>query len=335
MRLEKIEEILKNEKPYRLKQVEKALYTDLVQDWEEVTVLPTYLRRRLKVEVPLDLDLEAVSSSGSNSFKAVITLEDGLKVETVLLRHRENRNTVCVSSQVGCPMGCAFCRTASLEFKRNLSSYEIIEQVLFFMHYLKPLGQKVTNVVFMGMGEPFLNYENVSRAIIMLNYKDRFNIGARKISVSTCGILDKIERFSMEHQQVNLAISLNAPDDELRAILMPVARNYPLKELMSSVKKYISTTNRRVMFEYVLIRDLNDSSLHAVRVSDLVRGLLCFVNLIPFNGNKGFTAPSGGKIKEFKRILEENGVAVTQRQRFGSDISAACGQLVYTEEQDS
>jgi 23S rRNA (adenine2503-C2)-methyltransferase len=192
------------------------------------------------------------------------------------------------------------------------------------------VAARITNVVFMGMGEPFLNYENVIKATRLLNDKNKFNIGARKISISTCGIPDKILRFTEENLQVNLAISLNAPNDEIRSKIMPVNNKYPVKIVLEAVKKYIAKTNRRVMFEYVIIGDLNDSPVLAVELSKSLKDILCFVNLIPYNGRGIFYPSSAAKIKDFKRILEESGVSVTERYRFGRDISAACGQLIYS-----
>jgi len=367
MDLEKIYNILKNEEPFRLKQAQKAIFIDNVDSWLNVTTLPFSLRELLNKQAPIVFNVvELKKSAVSDSIKAILKLSDDLSIETVLLKHRlkqseklneatttqdqdkqnkniifnkQYRNTVCVSSQAGCALNCLFCRTAKAGFKRNLSFYEIIQQVLFFQYYLKKDNARVTNIVFMGMGEPMLNYENVLEAIKILNSKDTFNIGSRKISISTCGIPSKIEKLANENIQVNLAVSLNAPDNNLRSKLMPINKKYPIESLLYSVANYIKKTNRRVMFEYVLIKDINDSAQHAQNLSNLLKGKplngkLCFVNLIPYNGsftygNLRLESPDTQTIKKFKAILEKQGLTATQRFRYGQDISGACGQLVY------
>ena len=329
MNIIRLFKILEKEGSLRQKQAEKALFKDNAGSWQEVTVLPLALRNELGKAAPIEFDFDIIKSIKGSNFKAAVKLEDGLSVETVLLRHSDGRNSVCVSSQAGCPMGCAFCRTAGAGFARNLGVHEIVLQVLFFSYFLKGFGAKVTNVIFMGMGEPFLNYDNVMGAIRVLNERQCFDIGARKISISTCGITSGIKRLAEEKLQLNLAISLNAPDDGLRSKLMPVNDKYPISEIIRAVKDYIHKTNRRVMFEYVLLDSVNDSREQAARLAGLLGGLLCFVNLIPYNGSGGFSAPSGAKISQFKKILEKNGISVTRRYEFGRDIRAACGQLVY------
>jgi 23S rRNA (adenine2503-C2)-methyltransferase len=342
MDLGKLKEILKNEKPYRLKQAEKAVYRDLVDDWGTVSSLPALLRDRLTESCPISIDYKSIVSQSKDTLKALIKLNDGLAVETVLLQHAQGRNTVCVSSQVGCPLNCLFCKTGKIGYKRNLTAHEIAEQVLFFSYYLKKKNahksahknanksSHVTNVVFMGMGEPFLNYGNVMDAVRICNDKDKFNIGARKISISTCGIPQKIEKLSKENLQVNLAISLSAPNNELRSKLMPVNEKYPVEAVIDAAKKYIDCTNRRVMFEYVLIDKFNESPEAARELAEILKGLLCFVNLIPFNGEGALNAPSKEKIGLFKSILKKSGISVTERYKFGQDINAACGQLLYS-----
>ncbi|MBE3089800.1 MAG: 23S rRNA (adenine(2503)-C(2))-methyltransferase RlmN [Actinobacteria bacterium] len=338
MDLGKLKEILKNDKPYRLKQAEKAVYKDLVDDWSTVSSLPALLRDKLTQSCPISIDYKSNVSQSKDTLKALIKLNDGLAVETVLLQHAQGRNTVCVSSQVGCPLSCLFCKTGKIGYKRNLTAYEIAEQVLFFSYYLKKKnahknahkGTRVTNVVFMGMGEPFLNYGNVMDAIRICNDKDKFNIGARKISISTCGIPQNIEKLSKENLQVNLAISLSAPNNEIRSKLMPINEKYPVETVIDAAKKYIARTNRRVMFEYVLIDKFNESPEAARELAEILKGLLCFVNLIPFNGEGALNAPSKEKIGLFKSILKKSGISVTERYKFGQDINAACGQLLYS-----
>src|SRR4030042_4459060 len=337
MDLEKLKEILKNEKPYRLKQAEKAVYRDHVGDWSTVSSLPALLRDKLTQSCLISFDYKSIASQSKGTLKSLIKLNDGLAVETVLLQHAQGRNTVCVSSQVGCPLNCLFCKTGKIGYKRNLTAYEIAEQVLFFSYYLKKKNahnnarksSHITNVVFMGMGEPFLNYDNVMGVVRILNDKDKFNIGARKISISTCGIPQNIEKLSKENLQVNLAISLSAPNNELRSKLMPINEKYPIEAVIDAAKKYITRTNRRVMFEYVLIDKFNESGEAARELTVILKGLLCFVNLIPFNGKGALKAPSKEKIGLFKSILKKSGISVTERYKFGQDINAACGQLLY------
>ena len=259
--------------------------------------------------------------------KAGILLADGLAIETVLMKHTDKRNTICVSSQVGCPLGCEFCETGKMGLKRNLTASEIVEQVLFFARYLKNKNEKVTNIVFMGMGEPFLNWENVKKAIEILNDDNCLGIGARKISISTAGIIEGIEELAEEFPQINLAISLHAPDDELRGKLMPVNKKYPLAKILQAVDEYIKKTNRKVMFEYVMIDGVNDSEEQAKNLSKLLKRPLYMVNLIAYNPTGKFQPSLPGKIKKFKAILEKAGIFTTQRYRFGTDIEAACGQL--------
>src|SRR3989304_2918428 len=344
MNLERIEYLLADEPHYRLKQIEKALYKDLIDSWNDVTVLPTGLREKLEKEIPITFDFDTAASLNGNSIKVIMKLPDGLNVESVLMKHKGGRNTVCVSSQIGCPLNCIFCRTGKIGYIRNLNHYEIIEQVLFFSYYLKKASssvkkekslvahETVKNIVFMGMGEPFLNYDNVIRAIRFLNDKDKFNIGARHISVSTAGIPEKIKKFSNENLQVNLAVSLNSPDDKIRRKIMPIAQKYPVKEIIDAVKFYIEKTHRRVMFEYIMIKDLNDSDALAGQLIKLLGGLLCFVNLIPYNGEDCDLKPTPRKrINSLRNRVVDSDIGVTKEIRFGEDINAACGQLIYKE----
>ena len=327
MNLEKLEQILKTESAFRLKQARKAVFFDLAEDWSEVTTLPKNIREILQKEVPLEIQGELFSSKDGRTVKARLVLDDGLAIETVLMKHTDKRNTICVSSQVGCPLGCLFCVTGKMGFKRNLNASEIVEQVLFFARYLKKNDEKITNVVFMGIGEPFLNWENVSQAIQVINDDNCFGIGARKISVSTAGITEGIEKLAEEFPQINLAISLHAPDDKLRGELMPINKKYSIQKVLQSVDNYIEKTNRKVMFEYVMLKDVNDSAKQAKELAKLLKKPLYMVNLITYNPNGHFESSSPEKIKKFKAILEKAGIFATQRYRFGTDIKAACGQL--------
>jgi 23S rRNA (adenine2503-C2)-methyltransferase len=347
MNLNKLEKILEKEPVFRLKQIKKAVFRDLIESWSEISTLPKNLREQLAKECPINelKEEKTLTSKDNQTIKMLFKLVDGCKVESVLMRHIGERITVCVSSQVGCSIGCEFCATGQQGFKRNLSSGEIIDQVLFFARSLKKTKGKVgdevatssspfavarvTNVVFMGMGEPFLNYDNVLEAIKILNDKDGFNLGARHISISTAGIIEGIKKFSDEKIQVNLAISLHAPNNKLRTELMPINKAYPIEKVLAAVDEYIKKTNRKVMFEYLMIDKVNDSEKEAKELVKIMKKPLYFLNLISFNpvSHSTFKPSSGSKIKEFREILEEGGVSVTQRHRFGREIEAACGQL--------
>ncbi len=323
-------ELFNKEPRYRLGQAKKALFQDLIQNWQEATALPLKLREELNKKYPIEISAEIFVSKDGDTVKALFILKDNLKIEAVLMRHKDKRNTVCVSSQVGCPLDCVFCATGKLGFKRNLDAGEIVGQVLFFARYLKEFKEKITNVVFMGMGEPFLNYDNVLGAIKVLNDKEGFSLGARHFSISTAGIVEGIEKLAEEELQINLAISLHAADDKLRSKLMPINKKYPIKEVLNAVDDYIKKTRRRVMFEYIMIKDLNDSDGQAKTLANLMRKPLYFVNLISYNFTGIFKPSMSVRIKKFKEILEREGVAVTQRYRFGEDVDAACGQLTFT-----
>ncbi len=328
MNIQLLEKLLADQPSYRLTQVKKAIFGNLVSDWDQVTTLPKELREKLQVECPLTIDSNLSKSINENTVKALINLEDGLSIEAVLMKHK-NRNTVCVSSQVGCSLNCSFCATGKMGFKRNLEMSEIIEQILFFSRILKNEGQKVTNVVFMGMGEPFLNYDNVVSAIRYLNDKSTLNLGMRHFSVSTSGIPEKIKAFADENFEVNLALSLHAADDALRTKLMPVNKTYPLKNLLDALDYYQNKTNRKIMFEYIMIDKLNDNESDAKKLIQIAQNYICMVNLIPYNPSKNaiYKPSNTQRIKKFKAILEKAKVNVVQRFTFGQEIDAACGQL--------
>lgn len=350
MNLENLDKILEGEPKYRKSQINEAIFKDLIENWDNSLNLPLNLREKLKKDFPLEIHGEIKSSDEEKALKAVIALGDGEKIETVLMRHNghdgQKRNTVCVSSQVGCPLKCEFCATGEMGFKRNLTKWEIVNQVLFFARILKDQNERVSNVVFMGMGEPFLNYENVLSAIRMLNDEECLNIAARKISISTSGIIPGIENLAKENSprfageaglQVNLAVSLHAPNDSLRSKLMPINKTYPLAKVLESVQKYIEKTSRKVMFEYVLLKGINDTKECAEELAKIMGKYfmvnaiepLYFVNLISYNstGAEGFEPSPLENIKKFKSILEKAGVEVSERYRFGRNIKAACGQL--------
>jgi len=346
MDLSNLEKVLGNEPKYRLKQAREAVFKNFISDWSEATFFSKDLRDKLNKECPLKIEADLLISKKEDSVKAKITLKDGIQIETVLMRHKDGRNTVCVSCQVGCPLGCLFCATGKMGFKRNLTSEEIIEQVLFFARYLgAPMyrcigANRVTNVTYMGMGEPFLNYENVLKSIRILNgpkgHPEYFNIGARSISVSTAGIIEGIKKFSEEGLQLNLAISLHAPNDELRKELMPIDKKYPLEAVLKAVDDYIKKTKRKVMFEYVLIKGVNDSDEQAKELAKLMGNpsaslrarKLYFLNLILYNKTGNFEPSPTKRVEGFKAILSKAKINFSQRYRFGDDIQAACGQFI-------
>ena len=329
MNLENLNKVLEGQPSYRMKQVYDAVFREFVSDWNEAQSLPKDLRAVLSQECPLDIEAEIFEARDGSTVKAGLKMEDGAVIEAVLMKHKDRR-TVCVSCQVGCAMNCAFCATGKLGFKRNLSAFEMVEQVLVFERILRRggSGSGVTNVVFMGMGEPFNNYDAVMEAVRMIN--EEIGIGARSISISTCGIVAGIKRFADEGLQVKLAVSLHAPNDELRSKIMPVNDAHSVDELLDALASYIETTNKKVMIEYLLLRDVNDSDEVAKELAAVLKkklGRLFMVNLIPFNPTQGFQASSGERISRFREILEESGLNVTQRYRFGRDIKGACGQL--------
>ncbi len=328
MDLTNLGKVLETESKFRIKQAREAVYKNFISDWSEATFFSKDLRDKLNIECPLEIKADVLVSKKEDSVKARITLNDGLMIESVLMRHSDGRNTVCVSSQVGCPLGCLFCATGKMGLERSLTTEEIIEQVLFFSRYLKKENQTVTNVTFMGMGEPFLNYENVWGAVKIFNDYKYFNIGVRSISISTAGIIEGIKRLSQEELHVNLAISLHAPNDNLRKSLMPIDKKYPLGEVLKAVADYIEITKRKVMFEYVLIKDVNDSDENAKELAKIMgNNKLYFVNLILYNDTGIYKASTTERVERFREILEKLKIRYTQRYRFGDDIQAACGQF--------
>jgi 23S rRNA (adenine2503-C2)-methyltransferase len=330
MNLEKLNRLLQGEPAYRQAQVYRALFHNLIDDWDQATALPKELRASLREQCPLAIPVETHSAPDGGAMKTVVTLSDGELVETVLLRHKDGRNTLCISSQAGCALRCAFCATGSQGFRRNLSATEIVSQAVCWGRILKKVGARPTNIVFMGMGEPLLNYDGMMTAIRILNDKGAFGIGARHISVSTVGIAPGIKRLSAEKLQLNLAVSLNAPDDTLRNTIMPVNRTYPLGVLLPAIATYIEKTNRRVMIEYVMLNGVNDSPRHAEKLAALLKkelGKLFFVNLIAHNPASSYRPSSPATARSFKQTLERHRIGVTQRYRFGKDIRGGCGQL--------
>ncbi len=241
----------------------------------------------------------------------------------------EKRNTLCISTQAGCAMGCVFCATGQMGFKRHLSSGEIVAQVMYYARMLHDQGEAVTNVVVMGMGEPFHNYDNTLSAIDRLNDPDGYNFGARRFTISTVGLVPAIRRFAAEKRQVNLAISLHAAEDTLRTSMLPVNKRYPIDELLEACRDYVAITGRRITFEWALINEINDTPEQAHLLAKKLKGLLCHVNAIPLNPTQGFSgkATTRERAEKFKEILDSSGISCTIRLRRGIDIQAGCGQL--------
>ncbi len=328
MDLNKIKEVARDEPKFRLKQIYQAIFSNLIKDWDEASNLPKILKDKLKKEASLDIDASFYESKDRKTIKASVSFGDD-SVETVLMRH-SNRNTVCVSSQIGCQMGCLFCLTGEGGFVRNLSFLEIVYQVLLFNRYLKKDDKRVTNVVFMGMGEPFLNYDEVMRAARFLNDKDNFNIGARKISISTVGIVEGIKKLAREPLQVNLAISVHAPDNSLRSKIMPANKTNSLQDVLKETGDYIEKTGRKVMIEYLMLKGVNDREEQARKLAKTLKdnlGSLFTVNLISYNDTKKYESSTPATIAKFKNILLRESIEVVQRYKFGRDIKGACGQL--------
>ncbi len=326
--LEELETELINlgEKKYRAKQIFAWLYKSL-RSFDEMTDLPKELIEKLKNNFILDcIEIETFQKSKDGTIKYLLKLSDGNKIESVLMQYKYGY-TVCVSNQVGCKMGCNFCASAKIGYIRDLTPAEIIGQIL---EIEKKENVKVSNIVFMGIGEPFDNYDNVLKAIRIINDPKGLNIGARHISISTCGLVDKILRFSEENIQCNLCISLHSSRDDVRSGMMPVNKKYNILEIMNACKKYIEKTNRRITFEYALVDGVNDSKEDAIHLAKLLRGMLCHVNLIPINKIKDgkYEKSTAERIMAFRDTLNEKGIVATIRRELGSDISAACGQLV-------
>jgi 23S rRNA (adenine2503-C2)-methyltransferase len=319
-------------KGYRIEQLYRAATKELAENLDAITTLPKELRAALAAEgFALD-SVEPVvvqRSSDKQTTKGLFRLHDGSEVEAVLMEHHGGRNTVCISSQAGCAYACTFCSTGQAGFTRNLTATEIFDQARYFAKQLARDGRKITNVVAMGMGEPFANYENVMGAVALLNDPNGFGLGHRHITISTVGLVDKIDRFADEQTQVNLAISLHAPTDATRSTIMPVNRKFSTEALMAAVARYIAKTNRKVFFEYVMLAGVNDSDEHARDLARLMKSSLYHVNLIPYNSTPDalLRGSDEQRIWAFAKILEQQRVAVTVRTPMGRDIAAACGQL--------
>ena len=320
----------KGEKPYRAKQIIDWLYHKPVESFEAISNIPPKLRQELADEFAfrsLEPVTEKTSKDGETT-KTLFRLADGHTIESVLMRYHK-RHTVCVSSQVGCAFGCPLCVTGVSGFERNLTPAEIIDQVLYFSRKLKAADKAVTNVVFMGMGEPMTNFEAVWKAIECFTADNLLNIGARHITISTAGIPPGIRKLAKKNLQIGLAISLHAPDNALRDQLVPPNKMYPLEVLIPACREYIEATNRRITFEYALISRVNDTIPQAIALANLLRGINCYVNLIPANAsaNPELVASSKARTQIFSDTLAKHHVANTVRLARGTDIEAGCGQL--------
>lgn len=326
-----LEEWLKEngEKPFRAAQIFDWLYNKRVKTFEEMSNLSKGLREKLTTNFALStLSTIIKQESKDGTIKFLFQLQDGYSIETVLMRH-EYGNSVCVTTQVGCRIGCTFCASTLGGLKRHLLAGEIVEQVVKVQQTLDELGERVSHIVIMGIGEPFDNYDAMMNFLKVINHEKGLNIGARHITVSTSGIIPKIYQFADEQLQINFAVSLHAPNQEARQKLMPIARAYKLEELMEAVRYYTKKTGRRVSFEYGLMSGENDSVEIAEELSALIKGIKCHVNLIPVNyvPERDYVRTSRSQIFAFEKTLKKNGINVTIRREQGSDIAAACGQL--------
>lgn len=315
---------------FRAKQIWTGLYKQFWNTPDEFTNLPLTLRNKLKESVQfnaLSPTLKLDSSDGQTR-KTLFKLHDGKQIEAVLMKY-DNRRTLCISTQAGCAMGCTFCATGQMGFGRHLSSGEITAQVIYYARLLHEQGDHVTNVVVMGMGEPFHNYNNTMAAIDRLNDAEGYNFGARRFTVSTVGLIPMIKRFAEEKRQVNLAVSLHAAEDTLRVSMLPVNKRYPIEELIAACRDYVNATGRRITFEWALINGVNDTPEQAEKLARLLKGLLCHVNAIPLNPTTGYTgqATTRERSSAFQQTLERHGIPCTIRIRRGIDIQAGCGQL--------
>lgn len=317
-----------DQKKYRATQLYEWLYNKSASDFESMSDISFKFRETLEKEYILELPkIVEKQLSQDGTIKLLLELSDGAKVECVLMPY-DYGNVVCVTSQVGCNMGCRFCASGLLKKQRDLETHEMISQLLVMQSQMEK-DERISHVVVMGIGEPFDNYDRVMRFIRIINHPKSFAIGARHITVSTCGLVEGIRRYANENIQINLAISLHAPNDEIRSKIMPINKAFPLKELMAALKEYQDKTNRRITFEYIMLRGVNDQVEHAKELSQLIKHLNAYVNLIPYNEvmELPFKKTPRDAIRKFVTELKRNNVNVTVRKEFGQDIDAACGQL--------
>ena len=332
----KIKELLESawEKSFRYNQIENAVYKNYIDDFDKITTLSKKVRELLKENVffySMKIESE-VTSSNWQTTKILWKTKDGYFIESVIMRHLTWRVTLCVSCQAGCPMGCSFCATGKLGLQKNLELYEIVEQIYYAAKKIDSEWNKLRNIVYMWMGEPMLNYDNVKESIDLAANQKKFDLSNRRITVSTCGIIPWIKKFTKDFSQVSLAISLHAPNDEIRKKIMPVDHTYPLKDLMKALDEYVEKTNKRIFYEYIMINWVNDNLKLAHELWKLLQGRLAHVNFIPYNpwewtNSDWFLPTPRFIIEKFQSILKHYWVVSTIRATMGDDIDAACWQL--------
>ena len=316
-------------KPFHGKQIFRWLYHKRVKSFDEMSDISKKMIEKLKEDFTLqDLGIVSMQTSKDGTKKFLFEMDDGSLVESVLMVF-DYGFSACLSSQVGCNMGCNFCASGLLKKQRDLRSDEIVSQALMIQRELDKDGQRLGNIVVMGTGEPFDNYDNVMKAMSIINEPLGLEIGARHISISTCGLVPGIKRFAKENLQYNLAISLHAPNNALRDTLMPINNAYPLEVLFDALHEYCELNNRRLTFEYLLLKGVNDSPNEANQIAELLKGMNAYINLIPYNkvDEKDYETSSDENALRFYDLLKKRNVAVTLRQKKGDDIDAACGQL--------
>ena len=315
----------KSEKAFRATQIYEFLYKKRIFDIDNMNNIGKNIKELLKQDFTTSLIKIKLKQEDVNVKKYLFELNDGNLIESVLMYH-DYGTSICVSSQVGCNMGCAFCESGRLKKIRNLETHEIVQQILLIEEDIK---ERISHVVIMGIGEPFDNYENIKNFVQIINDPKGIDIGARHITISTCGLIPKIKEFTKDFNQVNLAISLHAPNDKIRNKIMPISKVYKLEDLIKCLKEYSNQTKRRITFEYVMLENINDSKENAKELANLIKGINSYVNLIPYNETENieFKRTKKVKILEFYDILKKNNINVTIRKEFGSKVDAACGQL--------
>ena len=318
------------EPKYRAEQIWDGIYLHYYSSFEEFSSLPKSLIAKLSETFTFEVlrPLDKLVSSDGKTIKTLFQLKDGLSVESVLMYYTR-RNTICISTQVGCAMGCLFCATGQMGFKRHLSIGEIVAQVIYYSRELSFLGKSLTNIVIMGMGEPFHNYKNTLGAIDILNDPNGYNFGARRITISTVGLIPAIRKFTQEKRQVNLAISLHAAEDRLRSSMLPINKKFPIDDLFNVCREYTQATHRRITFEWALVEGVNDTPDQARMLAKRLKGMLCHVNAIPLNPTTAFNGKATPlqKAIQFRDTLIREGIPCTVRIGRGIDIQAGCGQL--------
>lgn len=325
--LEELKQYFKdmNEKEFKAQQVYEWIYKKRIKTFDEMSNIKKEVIYKLKQDFSIELLKILKKQIDTDVCKYLFELKDKNKIEAVLMKH-DYGNSLCISTQVGCNMSCAFCESGRLKKVRNLDSYEMVLQIL---QVEQDLNIRISHIVLMGIGEPFDNYENVMKFVEIVNNPKGIDIGARHITISTSGIVPKIYEFAKNIKQVNLAVSLHAPNNELRNKLMPINKAYSIEKLIESIKKYIANTNRRVTFEYIMLKDINDKEENAIELAKLLKGINCYVNLIPYNETSHikFKKSTKEQIMKFYDTLKKHNINVTVRKEFGRKVSAACGQL--------